>query len=299
VADVSVLARLEGQPRAVALLERAVESGRVAHAWVFAGPPGSGRVTTALAFAASLLCDAGGCGTCRTCRLVDARSHPDLHVIEPTPPVHNSRGPRAIRIDAIRELERQASLRPVMGRFKVFVLDGADRMTDTAPEAFLKTLEEPPDRTIMILVLERTRAVPATVLSRCRIVRFEARSAPDADTRRRALDLVTAARTQGMVEIFQRFDRSRPDRDEAEAILDAWWLWCRDLFVAASAVTEDRLFADPAGADETRREAAAWTVDELVRTIEVIRETREALEVNVAPRLGLERVLGRLALRLA
>jgi DNA polymerase III delta prime subunit len=298
VGETPVLDRIEGQPRAVALLDRARRSGRIAHAWAFVGPKGSGRTTAAVALAAAVLCDDGGCGACRACRTVSAGAHPDVHVIAPTPPAGNPRGARAIRIDAIRELERQASLRPVMGRVKVFVLDDADRMTDTAPEAFLKTLEEPPANTVIVLVLGSARAVPATVLSRCRIVRFEARPAPVPAAWGRALELIGTARAEGLAEVFQRFDRSRPDRDEAEALLDAWWLWCRDLALARAAVPDDGLFTDPAGAPAARREAESWTLDDVCGTIELIRETREALAVNVAPRLGLELVLGRLALRL-
>jgi DNA polymerase-3 subunit delta' len=228
--------------------------------------------------------------------MVEASAHPDVHVIVPTPPSSNPRGARAIRIEAIRQLERDASLRPVMGRVKVFVLDDADRMTDTAPEAFLKTLEEPPERTVIILVLASTRAVPATVLSRCRIVRFDARPAPASPAWQRALDLLDTARAKGMADVFQRFDRSRPDREEAEALLDAWWLWCRDLALAKAAVGNDRLFTDPDRAADARRQAESWSLDAIAGTIELIRETREALQVNVTPRLGLELVLGRLAL---
>ena len=92
-------------------------------------------MTTALAFLPRRGCSAAAAG-----------SHPDLHVIVPTPPESNPRGARAIRIGAIRELERQASLRPAMARRKVFILDDAERMTDDTPQAFLKTLEEPPPR---------------------------------------------------------------------------------------------------------------------------------------------------------
>jgi len=170
------LAGILEQPRAVEQLTRALAAGRVAHAYAFVGPAGSGRFTTALAFAAALLCDAPGrcnpAATCRACRLVGARQHPDLHVVAPTPPESNPKGARAIRIGAVRELERQASLRPAMARRRVLVLDEAERMTGEAPQAFLKFLEEPPPETVVILILPRTRAVPATVISRCQIVRF-------------------------------------------------------------------------------------------------------------------------------
>ena len=131
---------IRDQPRAVDLLERALTGDRVAHAYAFIGPAGSGRMTTAIAFAGALLCAKGGCGACRDCSAAAARQHPDLHVLVPTPPEKNPKGTPLIRIDALRELERQASLRPVMSRRRVFVIDDADRMTEDAPQAILKFL---------------------------------------------------------------------------------------------------------------------------------------------------------------
>jgi DNA polymerase-3 subunit delta' len=295
VADAVVLGRIEGQPRVVALLDRARQSGRIAHAWAFIGHAGSGRSTTARAFAAALLCDDGGCGACRTCRMVAAATHPDVHLIGPTPPERNPKGPRAIRIEAIRDLEREASLRPVVGRHKIFVLDDADRMTESAPEAFLKTLEEPPSHTVMILILTRARAMPATVLSRCRIVRFDERPGPASAAWPRLRELLAEAGTTGMGRVFQRLDRARPDRDEAEALVDACWLWCRDLVVAKAGVVDTQLFADPARAAEAQEHAAAWTPDELLGTLRLCRDVRDGLAVNVAPRLGVELLVSRLA----
>src|SRR5205814_2537851 len=114
------LETVRDQPRAVALLRRALEGGRVAHAYAFVGPAGSGRMATARAFAQAVLCEAGvGCGRCRPCVLVAAGQHPDLHVIVPTPPERNPKGAPLIRIDAIREFERRASLRPALGGRRV------------------------------------------------------------------------------------------------------------------------------------------------------------------------------------
>jgi DNA polymerase-3 subunit delta' len=291
----AMLERVSGQPRVAGLLSRAITSGRVAHAWAFIGPPGSGRTTAARVFAAMLLCEHGGCGTCRACRVVAAGQHPDVHVIVPTPPVSNPRGTLAIRIDAVRELERQAALRPVMAARKVFVIDDADRMTGETPQAFLKTLEEPPDRTVIILVLDRARAVPPTVLSRCQIVRFDPPpdAAPDdAD----ALALLADVRESGITAAFARFDRSRPDRADAEATVDAWWRWCRDVLLAKAGASAAVLTA-PDRVDALGREADRWTIDDLVSAIAACRSARESLAVNVSPRLTLEVLLARLALR--
>jgi DNA polymerase-3 subunit delta' len=285
-------------PSAAALLQRVLAAGRVAHAYAFVGPPESGGQAAALAFARALLCPAGGCGTCRHCVMVTNRQHPDLHLISPTPPESNPRGPRAIRIGAIRALERQAALAPVLAARKVFVLDEAERMTGETPDAFLKTLEEPPDRTVVILVLARARAVPATVLSRCQLVRFPPRLAPAAPERAEAVEALAEVRAKGVEALFRRAAAFERDRERAERFVDACWLHCRDLLLVRCGAP-GRLLADPDAAGALAEEAAAWAVDTLVQAITTCREARQSLAVNVTPRLTVEVVLSRLALRAA
>ena len=309
------------QPRAVEQLARALASDRVAHAYAFVGPAGSGRCTTALAFAAELLCDAvehrrGSAAAphldqatlgsnrasatphrCRACALVESRQHPDLHVVIPTPPESNPKGARAIRIGAVRELERQASLRPVMARRRVLILDEAERMTGEAPQAFLKFLEEPPPETIVILVLPRTRAVPATVISRCQIVRFRARGeAATAALATEVAAVLDEAREGGAPAIFKRTERV--DRERAEALIDGCWLHCRDLMLlrAGAAVS---LLTDAARAEALGAEAQRWTDEGLYAAIEACREAHLSLVGNVTPRLTVDVMLSRLAGRLA
>lgn len=295
------LDQLRDQPRVMALLGRALAAGRVAHAYAFVGPRHAGRTTAALLLAEALLCPqatgAGGCGRCRTCAMVAARRHPDLHVIEPTPPERNPRGPRAIRIDDIRALEHEAGLKPVMSARKVFVLDDADRMTADTPHAFLKTLEEPPPRTVMILVLASARAVPATVLSRCQRVHFAPRPDPDAEAQRtEALALFGDVRTVGL-EAFYRHLGS-VDRERAEGLVDAYWLYCRDLLLARAGAAAAGL-VNAGDAERIAGDAGEWSDAELMAEIANCREARRALAVNVAPRLTIEVMLSRLARRAA
>src|SRR2546428_11071250 len=278
------LERILDQPRAADLLRRALASDRVAHAYAFVGPSGAGRMPTALAFAEELLGSA-------------SRQHPDLHVIVPTAPETTAGGAGAFRIGAIGALEWQASLRPVMARHKVFVLDEAERMTGEAPQAFLKPLEEPPAATVIILILPRARAVPATVLSRCQVVRFAPRDDAGAATgRAQARELLAEVRAQGVDALFRRTDRL--EREKAEALVDAYWLFCRDLLLAKSDAPA-ALFIDGDHAAELAREAEGWTVDQILAAVDLCRQAREALLRNVAPRLTLEVVLSRLALRAA
>jgi DNA polymerase-3 subunit delta' len=274
------------QPRAVEQLRRALDGARVAHAYAFVGPTGSGRFTTALAFASELL------GVDVT------RGHPDLHVVTPTPPESNPRGARAIRIGAIRELERRASLRPALAARRVLVVDEAERMTGEAPQAFLKFLEEPPAATVVVLVLPRARAVPATVISRCQIVMFRSRGgAAPARAVTEAMEWIEEARAHGVAALFKRTERV--DRERAESVIDGCWLWCRDL-VLARAGAPASLLTDPAQAEALAAEAARWTDDAaLYRAIEACREARLALVNNVTPRLTVDTLLARVLRRAA
>jgi DNA polymerase III gamma/tau subunit len=314
------LEAIRDQPRAVELLRRALDGGRVAHAYAFVGAPGSGRMTTALAFAEELLSEELSTGRRSTGRVgsdnlleqpthaptrvsgprynnTAVGTHPDLHVLAPTPPESNPKGARTIRIGAIRELERQASLRPVLGGRRVFILDEAERMTGEAPEAFLKFLEEPPPGTVVILVLPGVRAVPATVISRCQIVRFRAReSSRAADAVGEALALLQAARTDGAPGLFRRTDRV--DRDRAEALVDGCWLLCRDLLLARAGAPAS-LLSDTGRAAELAEEAERWTDEELLTAIEACRHARETLINNVTPRLTVETVVSRMLARAA
>lgn len=297
------LDRLQDQPRVTALLGRALAAGRVAHAYAFVGPPGAGRTTAALLLAEALLCPqatgAGGCGRCRACAMVAGRRHPDLHVIEPTPPERNPRGPRAIRIDDIRALEREAALRPLLGGRKVFILDDADRMTADTPHAFLKTLEEPPPRTVMILVLASARALPATVLSRCQRVPFAPRPDAAAEAQRaEAIEFFGEVAAAGVEALYRRFGPGGVERERAEGLVDAYWVYCRDLLLVRAGAPAAWL-ANAGAAERIAREAGAWSDAGLVAEIAACREARRALAVNVAPRLTVEVMLRRLARRAA
>lgn len=255
------------------LLQRAIAGGRVAHAYAFVGPEGSGRKTAAAEFARALL------GTARV-------DHPDLHVIAPTPPVDRPKGPRAIRINDIRALERTASLRPVQGPWKIFILEDADRMTGESPEAFLKTLEEPPPGTIIILILTRTGAVPATVLSRCQIVRFQPSPSPASGADRATVrQIVHDVRMEGIDAVFRHAQAVDRDRMRGEALVDAVTWWYRDLLRATAGVPMD---------PDTLGDASGLAEAEILAVLDRCREARRALAMNVSPRLTLETLLLRL-----
>lgn len=166
-----------GQDRAVSCLRRAWVGGRLSQAYCFTGPVGVGKRVAALALAQAVNClapmgvaaasaAADACGRCASCRKIAAGSHPDVAEVRPE-------GKTAITIDQVREVVARASLRAYEGRTKVWILDPADGMQEPAANAILKTLEEPPGESLLILVTATPSALLATIRSRCLEVRFD------------------------------------------------------------------------------------------------------------------------------
>ncbi|MGQ0793621.1 MAG: DNA polymerase III subunit delta' [Deltaproteobacteria bacterium] len=154
-------------------LLRAVREGRVSHAYLFYGLDGVGKKLFAFEFAKALNClrpleQASEPCLCQSCRKIEKSIHPDVFLVK-------SQGSRDIKIDQIRqEVEERVALRPFEGRFKVAIVDQAERMNPNAQNAFLKTLEEPPPDSVIILVSSKPESLLATIRSRCQPVEFGA-----------------------------------------------------------------------------------------------------------------------------
>jgi DNA polymerase-3 subunit delta' len=157
----SVWDAVVGQPDAVAVLRAAVEDpAAMTHAWLLTGPPGSGRSVAARAFAAALQCPDGGCGRCQDCTTTMAGTHADVTVVATDKVVLN--------IAEVRDLIGTASRAPAGGRWRVIVLEDADRMTERTSNVLLKAIEEPPPRTVWLLCAPSPQDVVVTIRSRCR-----------------------------------------------------------------------------------------------------------------------------------
>jgi DNA polymerase-3 subunit delta' len=160
-----VWADVVGQQRAVAELSTAVaDPAAMTHAWLFTGPPGSGRSVAAKAFAAALQCPFGGCGECQSCRTVLAGTHADVREVVPEG--------LSISVAEMRALVQIAARRPSTGRWQIVIISDADRLTEGAANALLKAVEEPSDRTVFLLCApsDHPDDVPVTIRSRCRLV---------------------------------------------------------------------------------------------------------------------------------
>lgn len=173
--DVSgVWRNLVGQRPAIAALSAAAEGHGMSQAFLFTGPPGSGRSNAAVAFAAALQCESPqgpGCGECHSCRTVLAGSHADVSLVRTEK--------LSIGVDEVRGLVRRSALAPVGRRWQIMIVEDADRLTEQACNALLKAIEEPSDRTVWMLCTPTVDDVLPTIRSRCRLVTLTTPSAAD------------------------------------------------------------------------------------------------------------------------
>lgn len=155
------------QPEAVSSLlsEIGREGKDIHHAWLFTGPPGSGRSQLALAFAAALLCAEGGCGNCNSCQMIQSRNHPDVQVLNTERVL--------ISIDEVTEFIDKSIQMPAIGKFRIMVIEDADRMSERTSNLLLKSLEEPPKGTIWMICAPSEADLLPTIRSRVRRVQLK------------------------------------------------------------------------------------------------------------------------------
>jgi len=163
-----------GQTRAVSLLQRSLETDSLAHAYLFVGPAHVGKMTLALNLAQALNCEAAEppCGQCASCQKIISAKHADVQVIDlsQNKDLTEAENRAKISVDQIEQLQHSASLPPFEGRYRVYIIDGAELLSAGAANRLLKTLEEPLGKIVFILLTINERLVPATVVSRCQRV---------------------------------------------------------------------------------------------------------------------------------
>ncbi|HET6419584.1 MAG TPA: DNA polymerase III subunit delta' [Geobacteraceae bacterium] len=306
---------IKGQAAPVALLRRSLAAGKIAHAYIFEGIEGCGKKKTALALVKAIFCgEAQVCGKCPACRKVDALQHPDLHMVEPDGAF--------IKIDQIRELQRELSYRPFEAGKKVCVMEAAERLNPAAANAFLKTLEEPPGNALLILLTTNADAVLPTILSRCQRLSFsplpselveeclgeagvpaEAAkvaaslaggsmkkaleiSAEDILLKRgNLLEKIADLSQKEISPLFSLAEELGSDRDAAMEALDLLTVFLRDVLLMQSGGME------PANSDLLpllNEEVARSTPEQTMGKIELVSRSRQALLRNVNPRLTME-----------
>ena len=320
--------QIVGQDRIVGILQRGLQGGRVSHAYLFSGREGVGKRRCAELFIKALNCTSckdDACDQCASCRAIENEKHPDISRID-------TEG-SAVKIEQIRQTQRFLSLKPSMGRWKAVIIEDADLMTIHACNALLKTLEEPPPSSILILISSRIQRLPLTVRSRCQQLRFAPLSSEvisELLSRQTDLDftysLTLARHAQGSIKkalslassdsldirntlisnlcvtppssVEQLMTQARElskQKEELPWVLDILRTWYRDLLVTRLEGPPEQLINQDY-IDDIYRNALQYHWKELIQRLTLIDQIQQALERNVNPQLALEHLLTELSL---
>lgn len=314
-----------GHERQKDILRRAVDSGRLAHAYLFEGPEGIGKRLMALALVRAVFCqDGNGCGNCSACRKVDHHNHPDLHILEPDG--------ASIKIEQIRGLQKELSYRPLEAPKKVCLIDGAEKLNPSAGNSLLKTLEEPTGDALLILITARPEGVLSTIRSRCqrlpfvrlpqeklRQVLLERLGVDETqshiltalsegsfkkalgkdrdlylDKRRTLLKALTALSPGSIIPLFELARQLSEQKEQLPEILEMFQAFYRDLLLFRHGRPEQELVNIDL-LDKIRRTAGRETVASLLRKLDAIVASRRQLERNVNRQLAMDVLLLHLA----
>ncbi|MBY0086880.1 DNA polymerase III subunit delta' [Brevibacillus brevis] len=316
--------RFSQQPRAQELLSHSLRNERLAHAYLLAGPKGSGKKQMALHLAKSLFCserEADACGACVTCRRIEGGNHPDVLFITPDG--------ASIKIDQIRSLQKEMAMRAVESSRKVYIIEHVDKMTTQAANSLLKFLEEPPAGVLALLLTEHSHAILPTILSRCQIVQFSPVSAESiaeklraegvlagmaqvashittnveeamtlsqsesfAQLRNLVIQLVQECKqrnSSALLTIHDMLQKSDKSKEELPLFLDLLILWLRDILYLQVGRHAHLINSDQQ--DVLQGQALVWTKAELLRGIDLVMETKNRIERNANAQLALERLV--------
>lgn len=307
-----------GHRWAVDMLARRLDSGRLGHAYLITGPSGSGRSTLALRLAQAMNCTGSPvpCGVCRSCDLIAREGHADIHRLVPDG--------RSIKIEQVRNLQHDLALRPVEAPYRVAIIEQAQTATGHAADALLKTLEEPPPTTRLILTADAAENLLPTMVSRCQVIALRpvpvgdiaqavaSRYALSADEASMLAHLaggrpgwalraaedpeVLAARAEIFDGLLGALAADRGGRfsyvegiyrsDALPLLLDTWQSWWRDVLLLAEGSRTAPVNADRV--TDLERVAASVTPEEARRALRATRQTIDALERNANTRLALD-----------
>ncbi len=293
------------------------DRGCLAHAYLFVGPKGSGKIETALAVARMLNCQSEGpggsglCGQCPSCLKIEKGNHPDVMMVERADEA-------SIKIDQVRELIGRVQLRAFEARSKVFILKDAETLTTEAANALLKTLEEPTKDSLLILTSAVKERVLPTIRSRCQTVIFSALprevlmammvrdGLPQEEAsclaqfsegcRGRAYELRDKGflkKKNGIIDQFTRGEMAEADlkllssdSDEGKEALSILMSWCRDILLLKAGAGDERVVhADRL--KDLQRQASHYTDEQLKGILQTIVKTRKMIDENLNVKIPL------------
>lgn len=303
---------VKGQDKAVKFLRAAIKNNKISHAYIFAGPKGVGRSLLARNFAKAVNCldiENVPCDSCLACRKIDKNIHPDVRWIE------KDEKSSDIKISQIREVENRIFLKPYEGKYKVFIIVDAELMNIEAANSFLKTLEEPPQNSLLILIVEKLKDLPLTIASRCQLIRLRPLETAELTTilvneygikrdRAELLSRVSEGRLGKAIgyeydvlewrnSVLEEFsddecveDYTIENRTELSRKLNVLAGWYRDLLVFRT-TKDGNLLINVDRMDDIKKQAISHEPDELMRMLESVLHTKERIEDNVNPKLAL------------
>jgi len=314
------------QPSVTERLQRSLRENRLAHAYLFTGPRGSGKLAMATTLAQALNClqkEHDACGRCKSCLDIKDGTHPDVHWVRP-----ESKS-RQIKIEQIREFGNSIALKPMMARTKVGIIEDAECLNVAAQNAFLKTLEEPPDRTVILLLSAEPERLLPTILSRCLRISFGATRAERAPEQERVLSLLVefaAAQPRGIVQVYRlhaaltkllgeiraSVEETVPPLDEdvegegreklederaaqvegeyrgrRELVLEELYTWFADVLLCVSGAGTSALAHADRLAD-LQRAASGLTYERAAAHLDAVEGIRDALARNITEPFALE-----------
>lgn len=316
-----------GQRVIVESLKNAVKNGMISNGYVFSGPKGCGKKLMAFIFAMALNCSGATadkpCGNCSSCLRTESGNHPNVETVKPTG--------QSIKIKQIRQIISDAAKKPFETGYKIIIIESAEKMTHEAQDAFLKTLEEPPENTVFILLAENHNLLLPTILSRCQVYQFkpvDMKTMKDFIAARHAFpaeELDAAVRqSKGVIgkalellenkenvkfrrEFIEILDRALTgnrsdalmlavsvidDKESAESFLEFAMTWFRDLMLLKEgSESVRRLIVNIDSIDLLMRHNSVLTEVELNSIMEIIKDTAKYVRYNVGIKNSIDGML--------
>ncbi|AGB40082.1 DNA polymerase III, delta' subunit [Halobacteroides halobius DSM 5150] len=313
-----------GQDLAVSILKNSLQQGRLSHAYLFTGVEGVGKDTTAFEFAKAINCKGqanDACDSCISCRKAASGNHPDIKVLKPDG--------SSIKIDQMRSFQQEILYKPYESEKKVYIIHQTEKMTPEAANSLLKTLEEPPEHGIIILLTNNINQLLPTVISRCQLVRFnrvsnhliKKRLSENYKLSEQEEELITSLATGKIKEaialveekeklkkrediiklilsfkdldclqVFRIVEKLTEYKDQIDQILHMVLVWYRDLLLLKLKKEEQVINIDYM--EELKEEVAITSVEQAEKIIQLVEETKNKIRtVNVNLQLTLEVML--------